>query len=221
MKQDNNYYIDNNENKWSKRKFTEKQAEDFSKTLRNCSHCNNCRICIDCNYCNNCDHCENCYKCNYCSYCYKCSRCYHCNDCHGCDNCHYCNNCNNHCHDCSHCYNCNHCSYCNYCNDCGYCNNCDRCNKCEFASRIFDCNTQPQLYHTEKIGSRSDVTIFFKTDTKIFVSCGCFKGTLLEFEKAVNTTHENNDLYRNQYLTEIGKVKILFGVDEYTQEENK
>ncbi|WP_286144716.1 hypothetical protein [Bacteroides caecimuris] len=33
-----------------------------------------------------------------------------------------------------------------------------------------------------------------------------------EFEKAVLATHKNNEVYRKQYLEEIQKVKVLFGM---------
>lgn len=45
---------------------------------------------------------------------------------------------------------------------------------------------------------------------EVQVVCGCFKGNLEEFEKAVLVTHKHNDLYQEQYLREIEKVKILF-----------
>ena len=36
------------------------------------------------------------------------------------------------------------------------------------------------------IGSRDDVTTFFRTkDKKIFVKCGCFRGSIDDFEKRV------------------------------------
>ncbi len=48
---------------------------------------------------------------------------------------------------------------------------------------------------------------------EVQVVCGCFKGSLEEFEKAVLETHKDNDLYREQYLKEIEKVKILFDLE--------
>lgn len=43
------------------------------------------------------------------------------------------------------------------------------------------------------IGSRNDCTTFFKTaDGGIFVMCGCFRGTIDEFEQAVEKTHGDN-----------------------------
>lgn len=43
--------------------------------------------------------------------------------------------------------------------------------------------------------------------------CGCFRGNLEKFEKAVLETHKDNDLYRKQYLKEIEKVKALFDLE--------
>lgn len=45
------------------------------------------------------------------------------------------------------------------------------------------------------------------------VVCGCFKGNLEDFEKAVLEKHKDNDLYRKQYLKEIEKVKVLFELE--------
>ena len=50
------------------------------------------------------------------------------------------------------------------------------------------------------------------------VVCGCFRGDLEEFEKAVLKTHADNDIYREQYLKEIQKVKALFELEEVIHE---
>ena len=68
---------------------------------------------------------------------------------------------------------------------------------------------------TGKVGSRKDQTTFYYGETEnnekeIQVVCGCFRGNLEDFEKAVLETHKDNDLYREQYLKEIEKVKVLF-----------
>ncbi len=40
------------------------------------------------------------------------------------------------------------------------------------------------------IGSRDDFTTFFRTqDKQIFVKCGCFCGSIVDFVKAVKKTH--------------------------------
>lgn len=45
------------------------------------------------------------------------------------------------------------------------------------------------------------------------VVCGCFRGDLKEFEATVLKTHADNDIYREQYLKEIEKVKALFELE--------
>ena len=39
--------------------------------------------------------------------------------------------------------------------------------------------------------------------------CGCFIGTLEEFEMKVNETHRNNDKYLNEYIGFINYIKSL------------
>ena len=41
------------------------------------------------------------------------------------------------------------------------------------------------------------------------VWCGCFEGTLEEFEKKVNETHETNPQYLKEYLGFINYLKAL------------
>lgn len=61
------------------------------------------------------------------------------------------------------------------------------------------------------IGSRNDNTTIFHTDKGIFVKCGCFKGTLEEFEAKVKETHQGNN-HEKDYLALIQFAKIKFGV---------
>lgn len=53
------------------------------------------------------------------------------------------------------------------------------------------------------MGSRNDTTAFYKTRTGIAVTCGCFSGTLLEFERKVLTKYNQGHRYRHQYLQAI------------------
>lgn len=133
----------------------------------------------------------NCYNCDSC---YGCYGCYGCRNCCDCDNCYYCCDCRN-CDNCRNCYNCYDCDNCH----------CDNCH---------DYKQNPQRYTTKKIGSRNDQTTFYYGETEsgveVQVVCGCFRGNLEKFEKAVLETHKDNDLYREQYLKEIEKVKVLF-----------
>ena len=60
MKQINDYWVDENNNRWDCELYTEAEAERCSKTLIDCTECTDC---INCNNCNNCDYCDNCYNC--------------------------------------------------------------------------------------------------------------------------------------------------------------
>jgi len=63
------------------------------------------------------------------------------------------------------------------------------------------------------IGSRNSYTIFYfpaDRSAEIFVTCGCFSGTLTEFEIRVKESHEDG-LYRRQYLKTIEYVKNMRG----------
>lgn len=57
------------------------------------------------------------------------------------------------------------------------------------------------------IGSRYDTTTFFNTFDSIEVKCGCFRGDINEFEKAVEATHKGS-IYEQQYKLAIQLAKI-------------
>lgn len=61
-----------------------------------------------------------------------------------------------------------------------------------------------------EIGSRNDVTTFFKTkDNNIGVKCGCFTGTIDDFLEAVNKTHgENKHAKAYKLACELARVQI-------------
>ena len=59
------------------------------------------------------------------------------------------------------------------------------------------------------IGSRNGYTTIFHTDKGVFVQCGCFKGTLDEFEVKVKETHQGNK-HEKDYLALIQFAKIKF-----------
>lgn len=44
---------------------------------------------------------------------------------------------------------------------------------------------------------------------KDIIWCGCFKGTLDEFEAKVNITHKDNEQYLKEYLGLINYLKTL------------
>ena len=62
-------------------------------------------------------------------------------------------------------------------------------------------------FEIDRIGSRKGCTYFFKTVNEIYVRCGCFFGTITEFENKVNETHANNEQYRKEYSGAIKYVK--------------
>ena len=58
------------------------------------------------------------------------------------------------------------------------------------------------------IGSRNGYTTIYHTDKGVFVSCGCFRGTLDEFAKKVEETHGDNNHARDyKALVEFAKMK--------------
>ena len=57
------------------------------------------------------------------------------------------------------------------------------------------------------IGSSKRMTTYCFDDDIIW--CGCFKGTLQEFENKVNETHKNNEQYLKEYLGAINYIKSL------------
>ena len=56
------------------------------------------------------------------------------------------------------------------------------------------------------IGSRDDYTTFYRTESDIWVCCGCFNGAIAEFEQAVKATHGDN-YYAQEYLEAIELAK--------------
>jgi hypothetical protein len=57
------------------------------------------------------------------------------------------------------------------------------------------------------IGSRNGYTTIFHTDKGVFIQCGCFKGTLDEFEVKVKETHHGNK-HERDYLALIQFAKV-------------
>ena len=69
MKQEDGFYVDENNNKWNAKSYTKEQAETCSKSLINCINCINCSDCRYCSDCINCSDCSNCINCSDCRYC--------------------------------------------------------------------------------------------------------------------------------------------------------
>ena len=65
------------------------------------------------------------------------------------------------------------------------------------------------LLWISKIGSRNGTVTFFKAKAGIQVSCGCFRGTLAEFEGKVQATHGDNEHGRAYKLAiELAKLRL-------------
>ena len=116
-----------------------------------------------------------------------------CSDCSDCNNCNYCSYCNN-CSDCINCYNCNNCSYCIDCIDCSDCSYCS------------DFKTNPERITSSKIGSRDSQSTYYWNEDHEMIICGCFNGTLKEFENKVKETHQGNE-HEIAYMNWINKIK--------------
>ena len=211
MKNENGYWVDDNNNSWNEDFYTIEEAKSYSETLINCKGCTNCTNCEYCRHCTNCRYCTGCKDCTNCRHCKGCTDCEYCTNCEDCTNCKDCGHCKG-CRKCANCINCRDCKDCPYCTDCedciacASCKGCIGCRYCEYLRLI---TSQPQIYTTNKIGSRKSRTIFIYSEKQLFVRCGCFWGTLAEFESAVEKTHGSNK-YAVVYRKEIAKVKILF-----------
>ena len=60
------------------------------------------------------------------------------------------------------------------------------------------------------IGSRDDFTTFFSGEDRIYVSCGCFYGSISEFEEAVEKTHAGTKHEKDYKLAiELAKSRIV------------
>lgn len=84
--------------------------------------------------------------------------------------------------------------------------------RCRFGKRIkYEgmSETTLRFLKIDRICSRLGCTYFFKTATDIYVRCGCFFGTIVDFERQVNETHARNKKYRKEYLETIKYVKAV------------
>ena len=63
MTEDDNYYIFESNNKYSKSKFSKEEVIELNNSLKNCFdciNCFNCTNCIDCIHCYGCNNCTGC-----------------------------------------------------------------------------------------------------------------------------------------------------------------
>jgi hypothetical protein len=73
------YWIDQNGNKWSVHIYSREYALKLSKSLSccvDCVNCTSCSFCIGCENCVNCSQCVDCRGCENCTHCDSCSNCY-------------------------------------------------------------------------------------------------------------------------------------------------
>lgn len=71
------------------------------------------------------------------------------------------------------------------------------------------------------IGSRDDVTTFFRTKNKeIFVKCGCFSGNIDDFEKQVREVHGENK-HGKVYALAIAMAKEQIELEDEDVEEEE
>jgi hypothetical protein len=75
------------------------------------------------------------------------------------------------------------------------------------SANLSGATTDKRYIQTSCIGFRKATTIYCFDDDKIW--CGCFAGTLYEFEKQVNKTHKDNPQYLKEYTAFITMVKTL------------
>lgn len=79
--------------------------------------------------------------------------------------------------------------------------NCSDCSECSYFK------TNPQRMTSSKIGSRNSQTTYYWTNEHEQIICGCFKGTLDEFEQRVKKIHGDNE-HGIAYQKWIDKIKI-------------
>ena len=163
MRENELYWIDENNNKWSKNSNTKEQAETKSKSLKNCSNCSGCSGCSDCSDCSDCSYCSDCSDCSDCSHCSYCSD----------------------CSDCSYCSDCSHCSHCSYCSDCSDCSHCSYCSD-------FKENPQ-RIYSPKIGSRKDTTKIYWTNKNNIQIKCGCFKGSIKQFTTAIAKIHGENE----------------------------
>ena len=53
---------------------------------------------------------------------------------------------------------------------------------------------------------------YLTKDNKVEITCGCFRGSIEEFEKKVEETHSGT-IYEKQYKAIINVIKIKFGIE--------
>lgn len=98
VKKVDNFWVDENNNRWDENLFTEDEAIRASKELIDCHDCKNCSYCVCCTNCTHCHCCWDCHDCRICTNCRQTDRSKRCEDCSWCEDCISCT----HCHSCKH-----------------------------------------------------------------------------------------------------------------------
>lgn len=108
-----------------------------------------------------------------------------------------------------------HCSFgksCYFEEHCSFGKNCSFSEGCNLDNNLKFENIDDEISNVlkiDRIGSRKGCAYFFKTLNEIYVRCGCFFGTITEFENAVNETHKNNEQFKKEYLEAIKFIKKI------------
>jgi len=138
-----------------------------------------------------------------------CSNCINCRNCIGCINCTCCRYCSD-CRDCTDSIGCRGCSNCSDCTDCSICSYCDKCSKCSYC---IDFKTNPERITSPILGSRDSQTTFYWNNEKEQIVCGCYKGTLEEFEEKIKETHGDNEFAQGyfKWIDAIKFYKLTYG----------
>ena len=78
-------------------------------------------------------------------------------------------------------------------------------------ANLSSATTDKRYIQVSCIGSRKDMTTYCFEDDKIW--CGCYTGTLKEFEARVRETHKGNKQYLAEYL---GWIKYVKSIAKFT-----
>ena len=105
------------------------------------------------------------------------------------------------------CRNCRNCRNCSYCRDCGDCSNCRYCSYCDDCSNCSGFKSNPQRITSGVMGSRNSQSTYYWNDEHEQVVCGCFKGSLQEFENRVKDVHGENE-FGVAYMKWINTIKV-------------
>jgi hypothetical protein len=106
--------------------------------------------------------------------------------------------------------NCENCINCSDFRDCSSCSSCRSCSSCSSCSEF---KRNPERITSGILGSRNSQTTFYWNDEKEQIVCGCFKGTLLEFETKIKETHGDNDFAKGYFnwIEAVKQYRLTYG----------